>query len=248
MPRGNRYITVGRHYHLTHRCHNRSFLLKFAKDRDLYRAMLRDRLKACHVALLGYCITSNHTHLIVNAECKDRISDLMQTLEGDFAQQYNIRKKRRGAFWQDRYHATLVEGAEHLWRCLRYVDLNMVRAGVVKHPEEWEWCGYRELMGLRERYQLIDQDHLLGALGDGVTREGFRRAHMEGIAETLRKGELTREGLWTESLAVGSQMFVESVKDTLKNRRRTEFAQTEGSTGWILREPLEAFFGHQKSL
>jgi hypothetical protein len=49
-----------------------------------------------------------------------------------------VGKARRGAFWQDRYHATAVQTGEHLARCLVYVDLNMVRAGVVEHPALWE--------------------------------------------------------------------------------------------------------------
>ena len=60
MPRANRYYTEGRYFHLTHRCHNRSFLLKFARDRDLYRGMLRERARIHAVSLLGYSLTCNH--------------------------------------------------------------------------------------------------------------------------------------------------------------------------------------------
>lgn len=239
MPRANRYITKGSNYHLTHRCHDRRFLLKFAKDRDLYRSMLREQVSRHGVSLFGYCITSNHTHLLVNAQSKEQIGRLMQCLEGDFAQAYNIRKKRSGAFWQDRYHATLVDGDEHLWRCLRYIDLNMVRAGVVKHPEAWAWCGYRELLGIRKRYRLLDTDRLLEALGDGVDLERLRRTHGENVTMALTAGDLRREAAWTESVAVGSCPFVESVKDTLKNRRRSEVAQADELGAWVLRENVE---------
>jgi len=188
------------------------------------------------VSLLAYCITSNHTHLLVNAHGKEQISRLMQCLEGDFAQAYNIRKKRSGAFWQDRYHATLVDGNEHLWRCLRYIDLNMVRAGVVRHPEEWEWCGYRELLGIRKRYCLLDEDRLSEALGDGVDLERLRRMHGENVMAALVAGEMRREGMWTENVAVGSREFVETVKETLKNHRRREIAEADENGSWVLRE------------
>ncbi len=188
------------------------------------------------MSLLAYCITSNHTHLLVNAHGKEQISRLMQCLEGDFAQAYNIRKKRSGAFWQDRYHATLVDGNEHLWRCLRYIDLNMVRAGVVRHPEEWEWCGYRELLGIRKRYCLLDEDRLSEALGDGVDLERLRRMHGENVMAALVAGEMQREGMWTENVAVGSREFVETVKETLKNHRRREIAEADENGSWVLRE------------
>jgi REP-associated tyrosine transposase len=60
----------------------------------------------------------------------------MQLIAGRMAQEYNLRKERKGAYWEDRYHATAVETDQHLVRCMVYMDLNMVRAGVVKHPSE----------------------------------------------------------------------------------------------------------------
>ena len=46
--------------------------------------------------------------------------------------------RRHGAFWEDRYHATAIDADDHLNRCLVYIDLNMVRAGVVNHPAKWK--------------------------------------------------------------------------------------------------------------
>ena len=137
MPRANRYILPGVAYHLTHRCHDRSFLLKHGVDRTLYRQMLRERLGRHPVSLLGYCITSNHTHLLLVAQDREAdISRFMQSLEGDFAQAYNLRKKTRsGAFWGDRYHAVMVDTGEYLWRCLKYIDLNTrrVQPSCIRH-------------------------------------------------------------------------------------------------------------------
>jgi putative transposase len=75
---------------------------------------------------------------------------------GEFARAYNRRKGRTNAFWGDNYHATLVEEGTYLWRCLCYIELNMVRAGVVSHPREWPWAGYHEIMGERKRNRLFD--------------------------------------------------------------------------------------------
>ncbi|TFH14068.1 MAG: hypothetical protein E4H02_10605 [Lentisphaerales bacterium] len=60
MPRANRYILTGYVYHLTHRCHNRSFLFRFARDRTEYRRRLREAVKEFRISLLTYNITSNH--------------------------------------------------------------------------------------------------------------------------------------------------------------------------------------------
>jgi putative transposase len=57
-------------------------------------------------------------------------------IAGRTAHEFNQRKNRKGAYWEDRYHATAVEANRYLVQCLVYIDLNMVRAGVVKHPSE----------------------------------------------------------------------------------------------------------------
>ena len=79
MPRANRYILPGYIYHLTHRCHDRKFLLKFRKDRDGYRRRLRQAVRKYDLSLLSYNITSNHVHLIA-------FSDYVEHLGGDDCQ------------------------------------------------------------------------------------------------------------------------------------------------------------------
>ncbi len=73
--------------------------------------------------------TSNHIHLVVfDGGGRDVIPKSMQLIAGRTGQEYNQRKMRKGAFWEDRYHATAVESGNHLLQCLVYIDLNMVRA------------------------------------------------------------------------------------------------------------------------
>jgi len=73
---------------------------------------------------------------------------------------HNNAIKRKGAFWEDRYHATAIETNEHLIRCLVYIDLNMVRAGVVRHPGDWRQSGYSEIQNPPKRYAIIDTQKL----------------------------------------------------------------------------------------
>ena len=101
-------------------------------------------------------MTCNHIHLLVKDTGEDAIARNMRLIAGRTAQQYNRRKQRKGAFWEDRYHATAIETDAHLQRCLVYIDLNMVRAGVVQDPSEWEHGGYCEIQRRPERYAVID--------------------------------------------------------------------------------------------
>lgn len=146
-------------------------------------------------------------------------------IAGRSGQEFNKRKERKGAFWEDRYHATAIERNVHLIRCLIYIDLIMVRAGVVRHPTEWEMSGYNEIQRQPERYGVIDQQrlqHLCGFTDSEKFVEQYRRWVQEAIVE----GRVQRENCWTESIAVGSMEFVEETKIKLgisaKGRRIDE--------------------------
>jgi REP element-mobilizing transposase RayT len=165
MPRANRHYIPGCVWHITHRCHKKEFLLKFARDRRRYLQWLFEAKKRYGLSVLNYMVTSNHIHLLVrdNGE-RDVIPNSIQLIAGRTGQEFNQRKKRKGAYWEDRYHATAVETDSHLIQCLLYMDLNMVRAGVVNHPSEWPFCGYNEIQQPRERYALMDYEGLRGLL------------------------------------------------------------------------------------
>ena len=243
MARANRYMVPGAAYHLTHRCHDGVFLLKFATDRNRYRDILREELAGSTVSLLSYCITSNHVHLLVAGGAREDVARLMQAAQGRFAEEYNRKKGRRGAFWSDRYHATMIGGREHLWACMRYIDLNMVRAGVVAHPLEWEWTSWHETAGQRQRYRLLDQDALLDRF-EGVKWPAFRRQYAASINEAVScRSALRREALWTEAVAVGSREFVTDIEAQLEAETRRDRMTSSRQPGgaWILREQSSQF-------
>jgi putative transposase len=196
----------------------------------LYRARRRFGL-----AVLNYCVTSNHIHLLVyDANGDGSIANSIQLVAGRVAQEYNQRKNRKGAFWEDRYHATAIEKGEHLLRCVVYIDLNMVRTGMVAHPQQWPQGGYREIQSPRRRFVLIDYDRLARMTGyDEFPR--FQTAHREWVEKALTEKERRREAVWSESVAVGSRDYVAQVGAALGGmgcgRRIRKVAE-----GWELRE------------
>ncbi len=119
MPRGNRYYLSGYVWHITHRCHKREFLLKFARDRRRWLQWLGEAKKRFGVSILKYAVTSNHIHLIIRDDKGEEvIPQTMQLIAGRTGQEYNQRKNRKGAFGEDRYQATAVEAESHLSRCM----------------------------------------------------------------------------------------------------------------------------------
>ena len=215
MARANQYYIPGLIWHITHRCHKKEFLLKFARDRQRWLRWLFESKKRFGTRILNYTVTSNHVHLLVQDDGgRDILPKTIQLTAGRTAQEYNLRKNRKGAFWKDRYHATAVQDDDHLIRCMVYIDLNMVRAGVVSHPSEWPFSGYNEIQDPPRRYSLIDRRRLMGLLGiDDSDR--LSKVYKSWLEDVLRKDVHAREEKWTQSIAVGSKFFVEEVKDKL---------------------------------
>jgi REP element-mobilizing transposase RayT len=171
--------------------------------------------KRLGTSILNYTVTSNHIHLVIRDDKGEEvIPQTMQLIAGRTGQEYNQRKGRKGAFWEDRYHATAVEKDSHLIRCLVYVDLNMVRAGVVNHPSEWPFCGYNEIHNPRQRYSIIDHESLM-ELFETSSMEEFKKTYVGYVEEALQKPGRERDARWTESIAVGSEAFVRDTKERL---------------------------------
>lgn len=240
MPRANRYFLQGHLWHITHRCHKREFLLKFAVDRRCWLNWLFEAKKRYGLCILNFIVTSNHIHLLVQDNGRGEIAKSMQLVAGRVAQQYNRRKRRKGAFWEDRYHATAIAANSHLARCLTYIDLNMVRAGVVKKPVEWEASGYADLMEARQRYNLVDYETLSSLLGlSGI--EEIRQERRKWLEEVRSRYEpLERDPCWSESLAVGDGEFVAAVKESLGFKGRKKVV-AEGDQMCVLRETEDQY-------
>ena len=220
MARAKRHYLPGHVWHITHRCHKKEFLLKFARDRRRWLQWLFEARKRYGLCVLNYMVTSNHIHLLVaDGGGREVIPKSLQLIAGRTGQEYNQRKNRNGAFWEDRYHATAVSSDHHLIQCMVYIDLNMVRAGAVNHPSEWDFGGYNEIQKPHERYALIDYNHLMDLLHFSSI-DDFRSFHKESVEESLREKNYVRESRWTESIAVGSQSFVKDIKAKLSIRAK----------------------------
>ncbi len=248
MPRANRYFIPGHVWHITHRCHKQEFLLKFARDRQCWVRWLYQATRRYGLRVINYIVTSNHIHLLVMDDGKKAIPKSLQLIAGRTAQQYNQRKQRKGAYWEDRYHATAIERGEHLSRCMVYIDLNMVRAGVVTHPSAWLWSGYHEIQNPPQRGGIIDRP-LLNALWDIKDDEALRAMHRRWVEAELMAETSMREASWSSSLAVGSMAYVEAVKETLGLKAHKR-AIVEMNEGFAIREEgagYDVHFGAKNS-
>ncbi|MFO7761670.1 MAG: transposase [Thermodesulfobacteriota bacterium] len=242
MPRANRYFLPDHVWHITHRCHKKEFLLKFATDRRAWIRWLFEARKRYGLEVLNYTVTSNHIHLLVYSN-HDRgtVPRALQLVAGRVGQEYNQRKNRNGAFWEDRYHATAVDSGEHLVRCLIYIDLNMVRAGVVDHPREWRHGGWHEIVDPPRRYRIIARDRLKQLLD--ADEKTLTENYEHWVEDYIVEG-INREKTWTDAIAAGSAEFVEGVKSRLGLKARHRQIRRKGNgkgAVYVLEEPLVAY-------
>jgi REP element-mobilizing transposase RayT len=247
VARAHRHYIPGYIWHITHRCHKREFLLKYVKDRHRWLQWLFEAKKRYGLVILNYAVTSNHIHLLVyDNKTEGIISKSIQLIAGRVGQEFNQRKDRRGAFWEDRYHATIIEDGDHLIRCIVYIDLNMVRAGVVDHPGQWRHGGFNEIQSPRRKCILIDYDVLsrLAGFDDFLS---FQNSHRQWINSALeQKADLSRDTKWSRSIAVGGESFVTVVKrkmGALSVGRRVH----QSKDGFELRETIDPYEAHFKA-
>ncbi|WP_319523233.1 transposase [uncultured Desulfosarcina sp.] len=215
MPRAKRHYVPDQIWHITQRCHKREFLLKFKQDRKRWVQWLFEAKRRFGLVVLNYVVTSNHIHLIVKDDNDfNIIPQAVGLIAGRTAQEYNRRKRRKGAFWEDRYHSTAIENGEHLLRCLVYVDLNMVRAGVVDHPSKWPYGGYNEIQMPRRKNIIIAYEKLR-ALAGFEDYASFASAHRKWVHAALEDFDAKRDSRWTQSIAVGTGPFIERIKNAM---------------------------------
>ena len=138
MARLPRVVAIDVPHHVTQRGNARQVILADDSDRLTYLELLRQHSDQCGLALLGYCLMSNHVHLIAIPRATDSLAKALRQTHGRYAAYWNARQNSSGHVWQGRFYSCPLDEA-HLWVALRYTELNPVRAGMVKAAESWPW-------------------------------------------------------------------------------------------------------------
>lgn len=129
------------YYHLTQRGVARELVYLDDADRVAFLRLLRRMIARYGWTLHGYCLMSNHFHLVAELQ-EPTLARGMQYLTGIYGRRFNERHDRRGHLFQDRYRSAIIESEEHFAQALRYLALNPVRAGLCELPEEWPWGSF----------------------------------------------------------------------------------------------------------
>ncbi len=138
MPRLLRVVAAGVPHHVTQRGNARRDVFHSDSDRMVYLGLLRDHARKRSVIVLGYCLMSNHVHLVVVPPAPDAMALLLRDIHGRYAAYKNTADAATGHVWQGRYYSCPM-GEDYLWTALRYVERNPVRAGIEGVAEDYPW-------------------------------------------------------------------------------------------------------------
>jgi putative transposase len=138
MVRFARVVALDVAHHVTQRGNARRFILETDAERGVYLDLVQQGIQRYGVELIGYCLMSNHVHLVAVPRNKDGLARSLKQIHGRFAAYWNAANRSSGHVWQGRYYSCPLD-EPHLWEALRYTELNPVRASMVASPEEWPW-------------------------------------------------------------------------------------------------------------
>ena len=155
MARFPRVVVVDVPHHVTQRGNARQVILATDTDRLTYMALLREYAQLYGLSLLGYCLMSNHVHLIAVPHSEAALSHSLRQAHGRYAAYWNGRQSSSGHVWQGRFYSCPLD-EKHLWQALRYVELNPVRAGIVEKAEGWPWSSAAAHCGFANPHSILE--------------------------------------------------------------------------------------------
>ena len=188
MPRQARFIVPDIAHHVIQRGHNRSACFRDDTDRTVYLATLAELLRNRAIALHAYCLMTNHVHMLLTPGTELACATLMRNLGQRYAQYFNRRYDRTGGLWEGRYRSCLVDSANYVLACYRYIERNPVRAGMVASAAAYRWSSYQGNAGGAFNRLLTPHVEYLALANDENTR---RPAYQQMLEVADEPGFLT---------------------------------------------------------
>lgn len=142
MPRKPRFTLPGIPQHIIQRGHNREPCFLAEQDYRRYLEDLQTSAEKYLCRIHAYVLMTNHVHLLVTPTQEQGIAEMMQSLGRRYVYYINRTYRRSGTLWEGRYKASLIDSDAYLLTCMRYIELNPLRAQMVNHPGEYRWSSY----------------------------------------------------------------------------------------------------------
>ena len=216
MARLPRFILPGQPQHVILRGNNRTEIFCAEADYLFYLEKLQSACKKYNCDIHAYVLMTNHVHLLVTPHEEQGLSKALQMLGRYYVQYFNYRYRRTGTLWEGRYKATLIDTEAYLLTCMRYAELNPVRAGMVKHPSEYRWSSYG--------YNALNQANNLVTPHPEYRRLGNNDEERRNAYRQLFKHHISKENInaireaTNKAWVLGDDRFKRSIQGKLKRR------------------------------
>jgi putative transposase len=187
MPRRPRVFLPGQPVHVVQRGNNRGQVFFRPGDAQVYLGWLQEAAAEHRVAVHAYVLMTNHIHLLVSPETVFGLPRAMRHVNWRYSRYANDTQERTGSIWEGRYRAHLVEADRYFFACMRYIEMNPVRAGMAKHPRDYRWSSYKS-NGEAKADPIVTPHPLYADMG--ATPEARAAAYRGLFEDVLPEGDL----------------------------------------------------------
>jgi putative transposase len=213
MPRKPRFYLPGVPAHIVQRGHSREPVFFENDDYHAYLAWLNEGAERYECAIHAYVLMTNHVHLLVTPEDKHGISLMMQYVGRRYVPYINAQYGSSGTLWEGRYKASLISDEQYLLTCMRYIELNPVRADIVKSPSAYRWSSYHA-NALGKQNDIITRHDVYQALGK--TALSRQAAYKELFKSNIEQEQLKSiRSAWQTGTPLGNEYFKEKIEAKL---------------------------------
>jgi putative transposase len=217
MARLPRLTLPGVPHHIIHRGHNGDLIFLDDLDRRRWLEVATDAAETHEVQVHAYVLMSNHVHLLATPAQAHGVGRMMQSLGRQYVQWFNHRHQRRGTLWEGRFRSTLIDSERYFMACMRYIEANPVRAGIVAAPWDYRWSSCAHHLG-QVKDALVSDHPLFWQLGNTpFEREAAYRDLLAEILPSDLSQQITSATL--RGWALGSTAFLQELAN--QNARRS---------------------------
>ena len=216
MARLPRFVIPGQPQHVILRGNNRTEIFCADADYQFYLEKLQLACATHGCDLHAYVLMTNHVHLLITPHTEQSLPKAMQMLGRYYVQYHNYSYQRTGTLWEGRYKATLIDSESYLLTCMRYIELNPVRADMVAHPSEYPWSSYR--------YNALGQPDELVTPHLEYRRLGKTEEERQAVYRQLFKYRIPENSLaeireaTNKSWVLGNDRFKQRIQKKLERR------------------------------
>jgi len=216
MPRKPRFFLPDIPTHIVQRGHSREPVFFEDSDYQAYLGWLTEAATRYECAIHAYVLMTNHIHILATPKDKQSISRMMQYVGRRYVPYINHTYGTSGSIWEGRYKASLIHDEEYLLACMRYIELNPVRASMVKTPGQYRWGSYRA-NGQGKENKLLTAHPLYLSLGKTIDSRlnAYKALFKAQVAE--RKLSDIRAA-WQTGTPLGSDAFKEKIEHKLNSK------------------------------